>query len=110
MDSCALPLSQPYIPFLNFTHELAFQTSEISGYAALLFRVVGNTHRRLGCESQCPGFSPTGQPFLPRSHPHPSLWSEHGVFSVQWSNQSCTVVYFSVSPFTPFHLISRETS
>lgn len=109
MDSCVLPLIQPCIPFY-FTHELAFQTPEISGYASLLFRVVGNTHRSLGSESQCPVFTLTDQPFLPRSHSYPSLRSEHGVFSAQWSNLSCTVVYFSVFPFIPFHLISRETS
>lgn len=109
MDSCVLPLTQPCIPFY-FTHELAFQTSKISGYAALLFRVMGNTHRSLGFESQCPGFTPTDQPFLPRSHPYPSLRSEHGVFSVQWSNLSWTVVYFSLFPFILFHLISKETS
>lgn len=44
MDSCVLSLSQPMSTYPPFTHGLAFQTSENSGYVTLLCWVVGNTH------------------------------------------------------------------
>lgn len=87
MEDGVLPLSQPMSTFSLYPWN-AFQTSENSGYVTLLFRVVGNTHQSFGFESQCHRSSPIHQPVVLS----PSLPSEHGVFSAQRSNPSCTFV------------------